>query len=107
MSEDTPKPLPLSPEEEARISELTASDVRQIDEALLTEANVRWRKVARVVGFAMSKPEHISGVPDVFYAQRIRKLVEDGRLESQGDLDHIRFCEVRIPTADPRKSAKR
>ena len=35
-------------------------------------------------------------LPDMFYAQRVYKLVEDGLLESQGRINYMRFCEVRI-----------
>jgi len=32
-----------------------------------------------------------------FYAQRVQILADQGRLESQGDLDYMRFSEVRLP----------
>jgi hypothetical protein len=93
-----PEPLPpLSPKELAFVSRLTDNDLRFIDEALLAEADLQWRKVARVIGRAMSRPTHVQGVPDVFYAQRVRRLVEAGQLESQGNLAYLRFSEVRLP----------
>jgi hypothetical protein len=33
----------------------------------------------------------------VFYAMRIQTLADQGRLESQGDLNYMRFSEVRLP----------
>ena len=39
----------------------------------------------------------VIGIPDVFYAQRVRKLVEDGHLEAQGNLAYMRYSEVRLP----------
>jgi hypothetical protein len=94
---EEPEPYgPLSAEESALVSQLNDNQLKLIDEALLAEADVHWRKVARVVGSAMRKPTHVRGVPDIFYAQRVRKLVEAGRLESQGNLEYMRFSEVRL-----------
>ena len=51
-----------------------------------------------VVGLTMSSLQsHVPGLPDVFYGMRVRKLVEDGLLESQGNLARMRFSEVRLP----------
>jgi len=95
------EPLPsLSAEELALVSRLSEKDIRLIDDALVAEADTRWRKVARIVGFAMGKLTRIPGIPDVFYAQRVRQLVEAGRLESQGNLDYMRFGEVRLPSGE-------
>jgi hypothetical protein len=47
----------------------------------------------------MSKsPDRINGIPDIFYSQRIRELVEKKLLESQGDLQFMRYSEVRLPS---------
>lgn len=40
-------------------------------------------------------PERRPGIPDVFYAQRVRTLVERGVLEAADDLSRMRYCEVR------------
>ena len=45
----------------------------------------------------MDNSESIQSVPDLFYAERLRKLVQDGKLESQGNLHYMRFSEVRLP----------
>ena len=90
---------PLSPEDSARVAELSERDVRNLDEALMAEASPQWRKVARLVGGAMSHQlTRIAGIPDLFYAQRVRHLVESGLLESRGDLRYMGFSEVRIPS---------
>jgi hypothetical protein len=90
---------PLSLEESARVAELGDRDIRNIDEALMAEASPQWRKVARLVGGAMShEPTRIDGIPDLFYAQRVRHLVERGLLESRGDLRYMGFSEVRLPS---------
>ena len=93
----TPDP-PLSPEELALVAQLTESQVAAIDAALMSHATKHWRKVAMLVGLAMSEiPERKRGIPDLYYAQRIRHLVANGRLESDGNLEYMRFSEVRLP----------
>jgi hypothetical protein len=36
-------------------------------------------------------------IPDGYYAQRVALLVNAGNLHSQGNLDYMRFSEVRLP----------
>lgn len=101
MTEEIPQPLPaLTTEERAVVSGLTDQEIRAIDEALMAAALTRWRKVAMVVALAMDDPRHIASVPDTFYGQRVCKLVEDGRLEAQGNVEYMRFSEVRLPAQD-------
>ena len=99
MTEEIPKPdPPWTPEQHAKVALLTEAEIRAIDEALLSNACHRWRKVARVVGTTMSElTNRVEGIPDLFYSKRVRKLVEDGRVESQGNLAYMRFSEVRLP----------
>lgn len=89
---------PLTRDQLAIVRTLTSEQIAAIDKALLAHCTERWRKVAAVVGFTMT--DHLmntfEGVPDVYYAQRIRKLVEQGVLESAGDLDYMRYSEVRL-----------
>jgi len=98
-SSETVEPVgSLSGEEQERASKLTTEEVRKIDDALIADACTKWRKVARIVGTAMmANRDLIKNVPDIFYAARVRKLVEEGRLESQGNLDFMRFSEVKLP----------
>jgi hypothetical protein len=105
MTDEIPqRDRPLSHEEEARVVRLTDAELREIDEALLAEAALHWRKVARVVSFAMSHQRtRVDSIPESFYAQRVRKLVADGLLESQGNLDYMRFSEVRLRRASGRE----
>ena len=44
----------------------------------------------------VDRPERLAGIPDRFYAMRVRALVEAGVLEAQGNLQRMRFSEVRI-----------
>jgi len=42
--------------------------------------------------------ETFPGIPGVYYSQRIRHFVEEGSLESQGNLAYMKFSEVRLPS---------
>lgn len=88
---------PLTPEEEATVARLSEAELREIDEAIVSNVKSQWRKVAMVVSLTMSSlPSRVPEVPVVFYAMRVKKLVEDGVLESQGNLARMRFSEVRL-----------
>ena len=41
--------------------------------------------------------ERFPNIPDVYYAQRVRRLVAVGELESQGNLEYMGYSEVRLP----------
>jgi hypothetical protein len=88
---------PMTSDEQALVDTLSEVALQKIDEALLANANRSWRKVAMLVGSTMmNDPDRGRGLPDVFYAQRIRKLVDAGCLESRGDLAYMRYSEVRL-----------
>lgn len=93
----TPDP-PLNVEQSLRVSKLTQEELWEMDRVLLAQASSTWRKVARVVGGAISElSKRIPNVPDIYYAQRVRHLVEAGKLESEGDLRFMGRSEVRLP----------
>ena len=90
---------PLTKEQIEFVNKLNEIDIKRIDKALLSNTCKYWRKVARVVGTTMLElSEHIPGIPDVFYAQRIQHLVEELKLESEGNLACMRYSEVRLPS---------
>jgi len=95
--DETPIPNPpLSATERAPLARLSSADLEAIDSAVLSCAQGRWRKVAIVVGLCMeSLGKRYRGFLDVFYAERVRALVDSGKLESQGNLAYMRFSEVR------------
>jgi hypothetical protein len=98
--DDAPDP-PLTKEQVALVKKLNETDIKRIDKALLSNACEFWRKVAHVVGTTMMElPERVKGIPDIYYAQRIRHLVEEGKLESQGNLAYMRYSEVRLPSKE-------
>jgi hypothetical protein len=83
------------------IRSLTDAQVVEIDDALLSHAELQWRKVALIVARTMrqlrdTQPE----LPDVYYAMRVADLVRRGHLESQGRLQRMRFSEVRLLKKD-------
>lgn len=98
-STEVPTPdWPPTEEEQARIDKLTPEEIHVIDEAILASVSAQWRKVARVVGGAIiATAETVpDGVPDIFYGERVRQLVAAGKVESQGDLNCMRFSEIRL-----------
>ena len=87
---------PLTPDQVKLVESLSDADVKAIDDALFESTSNRWRKVARVVATAMlDYPCSVKGIPDVYYSQRVQVLVNSGLLESQGNLSHMRYSEVR------------
>lgn len=84
------------PEALALIANLSLDQIEAIDAALLAAAGTRWRKVAFVIATAMTGPASVPGIPDVYYAQRVRALVAGGSLIAQGVLSRMRYSEVRI-----------
>jgi hypothetical protein len=99
MAQDTEPDPPLNTEQSLRVSRLTQEDLWEMDRVLLSQASHHWRKVARIVGMTIGElSDRFPNVPDIYYAQRVRHLVEVGKLESQGNLAYMRFSEVRRPT---------
>jgi len=91
---------PLTAEQRAAVERLSPAQVQAIDAALLSVASPRWRKVAFMVGSVMcDENAHLSDIPDVYYAQRVRDLVQKGLLEAQGHIDCMRYGEVRLPAS--------
>jgi hypothetical protein len=95
--EFTPDP-PLSAEQARVAASLSPELVERIDAELLSHARLRSRKVAMLVGLTMGNPAlRVPGLPDLYYAQRIRALVERGALIAEGNLAFMRYSEVRLP----------
>ena len=99
LSEESPEADgELTPEQAKLVEQLTDEEVKTIDDALFSNTSTKWRKVARVVGTTMMElPCRVEGIPDIYYSQRVQKLVNDGLLESQGNLSYMRYSEVRRP----------
>ncbi len=91
--ENDPK---LTEEQIMLTNQLNDSELKDIDNALLSNISSQWRKLARVVGSAiMGMENRVNGIPDVFYAQRVKNFVKEGVVESKGNLNRMRYSEVR------------
>jgi len=97
IDEFSPDP-PLNAEQARVAASLSAEFIARIDAELLSHARPRSRKVAMLVGLAMGNQAlRVPGLPDLYYAQRVRALVEKGSLIAEGNLDFMRYSEVRMP----------
>jgi len=86
----------LTDEQAKLVERLSDQEVKDIDNAILEITSERWRKVAWVVGTTMMSDAYSAlGLPDIYYSQRVQQLVKNGLLESQGNLSHMRYSEVR------------
>ena len=87
---------PLGEQDEALARSLSRETITMIDAALLSETLEDWRKVAMVVARSMEVLDgRVIALPDIYFSQRVRYLVESGKLDSQGDLSLMRYSEVR------------
>jgi len=69
-----------------------------IDDLLLSHMTLRWQKVAMVIGTIMlDHKQDLLAVDHGFLTERIKLLVDTGRCEAQGNLNQIRFSEIRLP----------
>jgi len=93
----TPDPS-LTKQQLARIDALPKAVVIEIDRLLLAACTNRWQKVARVVGETMLQRQvpELRGIPDIYYALRVRKFVAEGTLELESDYINMRYSEVRL-----------
>jgi len=99
MFDETAPDPELNQEQLELISELTEDEILVIDNQLYSNTSNNWRKIARIVGTTMIEmPQRPKGVPDIFYALRVRHLVQSGKLEYKGYLNRMRYCEVRRST---------
>jgi hypothetical protein len=98
MTREVPIPNPpLSRKEKADFAKLSPEAKAEMDNEILACLLPRWQKVARVVIRAEQKlQERYPQFTYILYAERIRSLAKQGRLESQGNLRYMRFSEVRL-----------
>jgi Protein of unknown function len=103
--DDTEPDRPLTPEEEEQARQLSPADIKRIDDCLLSHTPHQWGKVARVIGLTMQEIyKEFPGLPDVFYALRIKHLAESGTIEAAGNLNRMRHSEIRLPDLKPTDS---
>jgi len=82
--------IPRTPEQ------LTETDLKEIDAALLENTSENWSKVSRIVLATMiERGDGVTGLPTDFYAERVAGLVKAGSLEARGDQSDMHQSEVR------------
>jgi Protein of unknown function len=65
------------------------------DALILSTANERWQKVAKIITLVSDRVAdgpHFDAV-----AERIRALVDEGKLDAKGDISRWGYSEVRLP----------
>ena len=98
---------PLTEAQRERAAQLTREQLYGIDCALLRHVADDWRKVAAVISRALQQETIRSfGLPEAFYAQRVRALVEGGYLQSQGNLWYAAHSLVRLGDMLPELPSK-
>ena len=81
----------------ATIQITDVSVAASVDDEIMRGASTSWQKVAMIVGrIIMANPHR--HIPDTAIVERIKLLVARGKLEAQGNLDKMRYSEVRIPS---------
>jgi hypothetical protein len=69
-----------------------------IDGLILSTVVRQWRKVALIIGKVHTASRNDAAeTSDDAIADRIRALVDEGKLEAQGNLNRWRHSEVRLP----------
>jgi hypothetical protein len=66
-----------------------------LDALILSAASERWQKVARIIAVVSQRAGDGTNFDAI--AARIRDLVDDGKLQAEGDLSRWRHSEVRLP----------
>ena len=84
-----------------RGARLQSAPITAFDELLLSCADERWVKTARVIGRALAESWDGDGiqVDDLVLGARVPALVAAGRLDGRGDLSDWRHSEVRLSPA--------
>lgn len=86
---------------QASAAKLTEADRQAIDDCILSHLTHRYQKTAKIVALTMM--ELGDRFPDLSYLARVKHLASSGVIESVGNLNRMRFSEVRLPgnTAEP------
>jgi hypothetical protein len=105
--DDTAEDPPLTAAQQELVSQLSEAQLQSVDTAIMKNLTNNWRKVAQIISLAIrDNDSHVRGVIDVFYGQRIMRLVELGLIESVGNLKRMRYSEVRLPQSSGQAERK-
>jgi hypothetical protein len=89
--------LQITPEQKAKVDQLSEAQMKEIDRSILENASHQWSQVSRLLLTTMiERKEGVTGLPELFYLERISNLVKEGFLESRGDLRDMKASEVRL-----------
>ena len=88
----------MSEGERMKVEALSEQQILEIDDCLLKHIKPFWRKLAMVIGLAMSemKDLHDLNIVYIYYYNRLLKLIKENNLETQGNIDFIRWSEIRL-----------
>ena len=87
----------MSPEAQQAVADLQASDLEQIDQAILAALDGSWKKAGLIAtGVMLAAPDEYEELPEGFYIQRIAALAQAGRIALQGSLDTPKTCDIRL-----------
>ena len=64
-----------------------------LDSLILSSVSDRWQKVAKIIAVVSERQSDAANIGAI--ENRIRALVENGKLETKGDLSQWRFSEIR------------
>lgn len=79
---------------QAAADKLTEADQRIIDDCILSHLTHHYQKTAKIVALTMIALG--DQFPDLSYLARIKDLAASGVIESVGNLNRMRFSEVRL-----------
>jgi Protein of unknown function len=103
-AEDQPESDEPSADEIAQMRAATPDEAKAVDELILRECSLRWRKVAMVVGNLLAEFDGKFGhLPSAYIQTRMQALEEVGGVEIAGDIWAMRHSEIRLVT--PRNEA--
>jgi hypothetical protein len=89
----------LVAEQKSMVDQLSEENVKRVDQALLSNASRQWSRTDRIVLATMIELDNGMGLPNSYFFRRLGHLVQQGLLESKGDLSDTRSGEVRLTGA--------
>ena len=90
--------MTLEQAERDAIARLDDGDLEQIDRAILSALGNTWQKAGFIAsGVMIAAPDEYEELPEVFYAVRIRALVQAACIEGKGDPQVLKTFEIRLP----------
>lgn len=90
-----------TPMSKPRAASLTEADLRTIDECILSNITPQFRKTAKVVALTLrALGDRFPELTDATYCDRIKHLAAAGLIEAAGNLNRMRFSEVRLPNRE-------